>query len=72
MGVKDARLLAAATLSPSGALAEWLRSGLQSLLFFAHFLPLWSRKSGGFDAFRPGSDYAGSRMIPHYFGRFWQ
>src|SRR5436190_22738358 len=30
----------AATLRPSGALAEWLRSGLQSLLFSVHFLPL--------------------------------
>jgi hypothetical protein len=34
----------AATLHPPGALAEWLRSGLQSLLFFVHFLPLWSQK----------------------------
>ncbi|HEX5761545.1 MAG TPA: hypothetical protein VFY04_00285 [Solirubrobacterales bacterium] len=58
--------------SLGGALAEWLRSGLQSLGFFGEFLAYQSQKYGEIESMDKETDRAGSRMITHYFGRFWQ
>jgi hypothetical protein len=53
-------------------LAEWLRSGLQSFAASCQFLALQSRKYGEIGSMEKVTDRAGSRMITHYFGRFWQ